>query len=228
MIIKQKMRDKETLNTIVKLINEGIDKFAVIMRHSDRYFSTKASMEPFMGLTEKGKDYALSLGEALPLKPWPKFFSSYFGRCIETACIIDKGYSKRYGRFNGHNVLNADLSPFYIKNIENALKMVNETGSPEFLRRWFNREISEKTMENPEKTADTIADFLKIRLKELKRGEIAICVSHDWNLFPLKEYKLGLKHEDFGAVGFLESIIVFEDKGNYYITNYQKEPVILT
>ncbi len=228
MLKKQKIRNQETLSTIIKLIDDGIDKFVVMMRHSDRYFSEDAAMEPFMGLTEKGKDYALLLGENLPLTPSPRFFSSYFGRCIETACIMDKGYSKKYGRFNGHNVLNADLSPFYIKNIKNALKMVNETGSNEFLRKWFNNDISEQTMENPAKTADIISTCLKNRLKELNSKEIAICVSHDWNLFPLKEYKLGLKHEDFGAVGFLESVIVFENKGNYYITNYQKEPVILT
>ncbi len=228
MLIKNEIRNKETLSNIMHLINNGIDKFVVIMRHSDRYFSKNAAMEPFMGLTEKGKDYALNFGEELPLMPRPKFFSSYFGRCIETACIIDKGYSKKYGAFNGHNVLNPDLSPFYIKNIENALKMVNEKGSPEFLRRWFNRDISEKTMENPKETADIISNFLKDRLGELNKEEIAICVSHDWNLFPLKEFKLGLKHEEYGAVGFLESLIVFEDKGSYYITNYQKEPVILT
>ena len=227
-MLKQKMRHKETLSTMMKLVNDGIDKFAVIMRHSDRYFSKDALMEPFMGLTEKGKDYALALGEDLLLTPRPKFFSSYFGRCIETACIIDKGYSKRYGRFNGHNALKSDLAPFYIKNIEDALEMVNETGSLKFLRRWFNNEISEEIMENPEKTAETLSDFLKNRLEKLNGKEIAICVSHDWNLFPLKEYKLGLKHEDVGAVGFLESIIVFKDKGDYYITNYQKEPVILT
>ncbi len=227
MQIKHKIRDKETLNTIMKLINDGVDKFAVIMRHSDRYFSENPSMEPFMGLTEKGKDYALSFGENLPLTPQPKFFSSYFGRCIETACIIDKGYSKKHGKFNGHNMLNADLSPFYIQDIEKALKLVNKIGSPEFLRRWFDNNISEDTMKNPQTTADIISNFLKSRINELKKGEIALCVSHDWNIFPLKEYKLGLKHEDFGEVGFLESVIVFHNKGGYYITNYQTKPVIL-
>ena len=218
------MRSRETLDTINDLIDQGIDKMAVIMRHSDRHFHENAAMEPFMGLTENGKDAAMELGSRLPVIPHPHFYSSHFGRCIETAFLMDKGYAKEHCRFNSHNQLALPLSPFYIKDIEKAIARVEKTGSTEFLRSWFNREIPEDIMEDPEDAAKTITNFLKHIIKEMNAPGISLCVSHDWNLFPIKEYKMGLRHEDHGSVGFLESVVVFEDRGELMITNHQIKP----
>lgn len=221
---EEKIRDQETLETITRIVDEGAEKISVIMRHSDRFFPKESSMEPFMGLTERGKEFAMKLGTKLPENPRPRLFSSHFGRCIETAYLIDKGYIKTHCIFNGHNSQAVELSPFYITDIHKAIGLVQELGNVNFLRRWFNREIPEDIMLNPETAADTIADFMVRQMKGLDRGEIALCVSHDWNIFPLKEYKLGLPHEEYGTVGYLESVIIFEKGGENYIANYQKEP----
>ena len=221
---KYPMRIQETLNTITNLIDKGHDKMAVIMRHSDRHFHENAAMEPFMGLTENGKDVAMELGTKLPVIPHPHFYSSHFGRCIETSFLIDKGYAKQHGLFNSHNQMAIPLSPFYIKDIEKAIALVEKTGSPNFLRSWFNHEISTDIMEDPQNAAEIMTDFLKSLLQENDAPKISVCVSHDWNLFPLKEYKLGLTHEEHGSVGFLESVVVFEDQGEIMITNHQTDP----
>ncbi|MBF0302092.1 MAG: histidine phosphatase family protein, partial [Desulfamplus sp.] len=219
---EEKIRDQETIDTITQLINNGAEKMSVIMRHSDRFYHKDTAMEAFMGLTEKGKEFAMKLGSQLPERPRPRLFSSPFGRCIETAYLIDKGYIKTHCVFNGHNSQAVELSPFYIKDIHKAIDLVRDIGNGNFLRKWFDREISENIMLNPEIAADTIADFMVKQISAIDDGEIAICVSHDWNLFPLKEYKLGLPHEDYGSVGYLESVIVFEKEGKNYIANYQK------
>ncbi|MBF0411248.1 MAG: histidine phosphatase family protein [Desulfamplus sp.] len=224
---EEKIRDQETIDTITQLINNGAEKMSVIMRHSDRFYHKDTAMEAFMGLTEKGKEFAMKLGSQLPERPRPRLFSSPFGRCIETAYLIDKGYIKTHCVFNGHNSQAVELSPFYIKDIHKAIDLVRDIGNGNFLRKWFDREISENIMLNPEIAADTIADFMVKQISAIDDGEIAICVSHDWNLFPLKEYKLGLPHEDYGSVGYLESVIVFEKEGKNYIANYQKEPIPL-
>lgn len=221
---EEKIRDQETLDTITKIVDEGAEKISVIMRHSDRFFPQESSMEPFMGLTEKGKDFAMKLGMQLPENPRPRLFSSHFGRCIETAYLIDKGYIKTHSIFNGHNSQAVELSPFYITDIHKAIGLVQELGNIDFLRKWFDQKISEDIMLNPEKAADTIADFMIRQMQLLEKGEIALCVSHDWNIFPLKEYKLRLPHEEYGTVGYLESVIIFEKEGKNYITNYQQEP----
>ncbi|MBF0228315.1 MAG: histidine phosphatase family protein [Desulfamplus sp.] len=224
---EEKIRNQETIETITELIDSGVEKMCVIMRHSDRFFHKDSSMEPFMGLTEKGKDFAIKLGTELPKNPKPRLFSSPFGRCIETAYLIDKGYIKKHGIFNTHNCMAIELSPFYITDIHKAIAMVNELGNVNFLRKWFNNEIPENIMLNPEIAANRIAEFMIKQMSELKSGEIAMCVSHDWNLFPLKEYKLGLPHEEYGTVGYLESVVVFEKEEKSYIVNYQKEASLL-
>lgn len=218
---------QESLDTITRLLDENVDKLMLIMRHSERHFHSDASMEPFMGLTDTGKDLALSMGESLPMKPFPQFFSSFFGRCIETAGIIDKGYSKAHHRFNGHTELVRELAPFYITDIRKAVDRVTQTGSEAFIRDWFEHKIPESVIQDPSQAADEITGFLKSRLDRLSSDEMGIAVSHDWNLFPVKEFKLGLDHETFGNVGYLESIILFEKNGKPYITNYQKEPIPL-
>lgn len=220
---EEKIRNQETIDNIRRILDDGAEKVSVIMRHSDRFFPTEISMEPFMGLTEKGKEFAVKLGTQLPANPRPRLFSSHFGRCIETAYLIDKGYIKAHGIFNGHNAQAVELSPFYITDIHKAITLVQELGSVKFLRKWFNHEISEDIMQNPEMAADTITDFMIKKMQHINKGEIVICVSHDWNLFPLKEYKLGLPHEEYGTVGYLESVIIFEKDGKNHIVNYQKD-----
>lgn len=220
----EKIRSRETVENIKQLVGEGIEKISLIMRHSDRNFHDDSAREPFMGLTEKGKNAAFKLGELLPAAPEPKLFSSFFGRCIETAWAIDKGYTRQHGKIIAHNNLVEELSPFYIKDINKAIAMVSETGTAPFLRSWFSNEISDKVILNAQQSADIIASCMIRQMHELPPGQIAICVSHDWNLFPLKEYKLGLKHEECGNVGYLESVIIFEKQGQCYITNYQSQP----
>ena len=224
---KDKMRHQETLDTITGLMDEGVTKMAIIMRHSHRYFGEDSAKEPFLGLTQEGKAHAFDLGTWLPASLQPYFFSSFFGRCIETAFVMDKGYIKAHGVFSDHNILAEELAPFYVKDLTKAIAMMSQVGTPAFLRSWFNFEIDDTIMCNPERTADTIADFLVNRLDTLSSGEMAICVSHDWNLYPLKEFKLGLSHEEHGTVGFMEGIVVFEKEGNHYMTNYQSSPALL-
>jgi broad specificity phosphatase PhoE len=218
------LRSRETLATIQRLADDGIDRFCVILRHSERHYHPNPAMEPFMGLTDAGKEFAMDLGRALPADPCPSFFSSPFGRCIETACIMDKGYIRAHGRFNGHNTLTRELSPFYIRDTEKAVSLAREFGNAGFLRLWFDGKLPAGVMTDPKEAADTIAGFLLDRLRSLDGPRMTVCVSHDWNIYPLKEFKLGLRHEDAGSVGFLESVVVFEDNGRPCIAGYQKGP----
>ena len=180
-----------------------------------------------MGLTENGKNEAFKFGSSLAQDPHPKLFSSHFGRCIETAYLIDKGYFQKHEEVNNNAILSIDLSPFYIKDIEKAISMVSETSSDIFLRSWFNKEISEDIMLNPEETAQKIVQFMKQELQELDKDEIGIFVSHDWNIFPINEFFLSLKHEEYGAVGYLDSVFLFEKDGSFYLESRQKDAIMI-
>ena len=227
MTLKYELRTKQTIDTINHLLDNRIKKISVIIRHSDRLFSENARLEPFMGLTDEGKEFAVDFGGSLRSTLMPKLCSSFLGRCVETAFLIDKGFTKKNNQTIDHNCMNDMLSPFYVKDIEKAVPIIVKQGNEIFLRNWFDNNIDESIMENPEKTSDILSEFMVEQIKNLKENQIAICVSHDWNIYPLKEFKLGLKHETAGEVGYLDGIIFFEKENQYYITNYQTKPILL-
>ena len=221
---KYEVKSRQTLETINGLMDKGIKKISVILRHSDRFFSKEARLEPFMGLTQEGKSFALDLGKSLPKTPVPRLFSSMFGRCIETAYLIDKGYTQQHKISLDHTITHEMLAPFYIKDIKRALPIMEDQGSERFIRLWFDRKIDPGIIENPETTALMLSRYMTDHLDQLKDNEIALCVSHDWNIFPLKEFKLGLAHETNGDVGYLDGVVFYENQGQYFVTSGQAGP----
>ncbi|MFH2057738.1 MAG: histidine phosphatase family protein [Pseudomonadota bacterium] len=225
--MKQKydVHAEQTIDTLNHLLDQGITKCGLLIRHSERFFTDDAGMEPFMGLTQAGKTYAEDLGKALGPKPSIKLCSSFFGRCIETAYLIDKGYTQTHHTQLAHNCTDPMLAPFYIKDIEKAIHMVEDQGSDLFLRHWFDNEIDETIMENARTSADRLCDFMIQQVKTLPENTICICISHDWNIFPIKEFKMGISHESSGHVGYLDGVIFFEKQGRTYVVNYQSDPL---
>lgn len=218
------IRSDQTLTVIQQLINQGITRISAIIRHSERFYSSRARMEPFMNLTPEGIEYAEKMGRNLPASPRPLLYSSHIGRCIETAYLIDKGFSCRHGLKIPHNQINEALAPFYLKDIEQIIRLLKERGTPNYLRDWFEHRIDESIMGNPVTTAAAITRFMLDCVQDLAENEIAICVSHDWNIYPLKEFALGLPHEDAGDVGYLDGVVFFEQDNQAYITSYQTDP----
>jgi broad specificity phosphatase PhoE len=227
MTLKYEVKTEKTIDTINKTLNQGIKKISVLIRHSDRFFSKEVKPEAFMGLTDIGKDIAFDFGLKLRSNPVPKLCSSFIGRCIETAYLIDKGYTKQNNLLLDHNYLEEMLGPIFVKDVEKTLSLVQAQETNVFLRNWFDKRIDEKIMENPEKTSDNLCEFMIEQIKNLKENQIALCISHDWSIFTVKEFKMNLKHETSGDVGYLDGLIFFEKDNKYYITNYQSDPILL-
>ncbi len=227
MTLKYEVRTEQTINTINKILDQGADKISVLIRHSDRFFSKEVKQEPFMGLTERGKNFAFDFGLQLRSNPIPRLCSSFIGRCIETAYLIDKGFTKQNSISLGHNFLTDILGPMFVKDIEKTMKLLHDQETNLFLREWFDRRIDESIMEDPEKTSDNLSEFMVDQIKSLKNNQIALCIAHDWSIFPIKEFKMNLKHETSGDVGYLDGLIFFEKDNKYYITNYQSDPILL-
>ncbi len=219
---------QQTLDTINQLLDEGVQKISAIIRHSDRTYSDDPVMEPFQGLTENGKGYAYDFGTQLRADHPPKLYSSLMGRCVETAYLIDKGFTKQHAIAPEHNCMDHTLFAYYIKDFVKALGIVSKIGTHPFLRAWFNKELDEGIMQDPIETTDRICQFMIEKTRQLENSKVGICVSHDWNIFPLKEFKLGLPHEDYGDIGYLDGAVFFEKDNQFFITSYQaKEPVLL-
>ena len=223
----QEVKTQQTIASLNQLIEAGAEKIGVLIRHSERFFTEDAAMEPFMGLTDNGKEFAREFGSLLGTNTMPRLYSSFMGRCIETAYLIDKGFSEKHHQRLDHNCVDKMLSPFYVKNIDEVVRQVLKHGSDFFLRNWFDQRIDENIIENPQKASDRLTRFMFERINALNINQIAVCVSHDWNIFAIKEFKLGLQHETSGDIGFLDGIFFFEKDNQTYLSNYQTSPVEL-
>lgn len=220
---KYPVNTTQTIDTINRLHDAGVKKIGAIIRHSDRNYSKDPIMEPFMGLTENGKGYAYDFGRQLRAEHPPKLYSSLMGRCVETAYLIDKGFSAANGTTPEHNTLDHLLFAFYIKDWAKALKIVAKEGTHTFLRKWFDGELEDGIMQNARTATNRISEFMVEKTSMLENGQVAICASHDWNIFPIKEFKLGLPHETYGDIGYLDSVVFFEKDNRFFVTSYQAE-----
>ncbi len=218
------VRSDQTLTVIQQLLHQNITKIAVIIRHSERFYGTTPSSEPFMGLTPAGMEHAVEMGQNFSSFPLPRLYSSPFGRCIETAYLIDKGFTRQHEIALPHTQPKEQLAPFYIKDIKTALNLLKEQGTRTYIRNWFDNRLDETVMENPATTTAALTRFMTEQVNGLADNEIAICVSHDWNIFPLKEFALGLPHEEAGDIGYLDGVVFFENRKQMYITSYQADP----
>ncbi len=222
---KYENKAKQTLEVINRLNEDGIKKISVLLRHSERFYSQDSNLEPFMGLTLPGKTLAFNFGAALPNHLKPKLYTSFIGRCIETAYLIDKGNTNQHHHQLSHTQIQKKLSPFYINNIEKVIAHVEKHGNPQFLRDWFDKRIDETIIDNPVLTADRLCELMIKHLDTQKTDQITLCVSHDWKIYAIKEFKLGLAHETCGDVGYLEGIKIKKKNGQYYLMGIESEPM---
>lgn len=216
-----------TLSLIRDLNSRGISRMSVAIRHSARHYDDDVKMEPFMCLTDKGRAMAQAMGEGLPENVVPHFFSSYIGRCIETSYLMDKGFVRKTGGLTRDNRVAPDMSPFYVKDIKKTVNILLERDTATFIRLWMDGGIDDAVLMKAEDAAEKMLTFMAGSLVESDRNSIQVSVTHDWNIYLLKEYGLGLPHETFGKIEYLEGVVVFEEKGKLYVAGHQKDPVPL-
>lgn len=216
-----------TLDAIHELKNRGIDRMAVIVRHSARHYDTKDwSNDPLMGLTDEGKEAAYAFGENLPTDSVIRLFSSPVGRCVETASQIEKGNTSKGGKTEANRIIGR-LATFFANDFLKVFEIIGAKGNAEFFRDWFSGKVPVDVMADPEASAAILRKLLVDKRDEMSDNHIDILVSHDWSLYLFKEYCLGLTQEDVGRVKYLEGVIVYSENGDLYASNHQTEPKIL-
>ncbi len=217
---------RTTSDLVHGLINRGISNISVVIRHSARYYDyDRLEMEPFMVLTEEGKELSFDLGKTLPPGMTARLYSSAFGRCIETAYLIDKGYVSRGGQ-TVNNQVEELLSPYYVKN---PFELAGIMGSKpdDFIRYWFDGNISEEIIGDPKEIAREILSFPVDKVNGSTENQVNIGVTHDWNMYLIKEYCMGLRHEEVGNVDYLEGVVVYRENGQIFLENHQCDPIKL-
>lgn len=217
----------ETIEVINQLVNQGVRKLSVLVRHSARHYDQKhMEREPFMWLTEEGKTAAYNFGTQLPLRLKARFFSSVIGRCIETAYSIDKGFINQKGE-TVSNIIEQEFSPFFVKDPYKVFELTEKLGTETFFRNWFDGKVSTELMDNPRQTAKKMINRLIENQQSQTESGIDIAVSHDWNLYLIKEFYLKLKPDDVTTVNYLEGAVLYFKQDKCYITSHQTEPMLV-
>jgi hypothetical protein len=207
-----------TIELVRRLAESGSDRISLIMRHSARSYDADMRKEPFLGLTQEGKKMALEFGRKLPDGFQLRSFSSYIGRCIETAYLIDRGYSMKGGA-TGIPEIEERLAPFYIIDLRKILGMASSYTAAAFIRKWIDGGIPEDIMMSPSSASFQMLDFLKHKLEDDPYGSrvLNVCITHDWNMYLIRELFLGIRQEEAGEVAFLEGVAVYEKGGEFFI-----------
>ncbi len=194
----------------------------VIMRHSARDRITSEESVLSMGLTEQGKQSAYCFGERFPSWACVRVFSSPIERCQDTAACIADGYRDQGGSTAPLRIID-DLGPLYIMDSSAVFRMAEEAGSLRLLRQWFNGEIAPEIMVPAPQAADILLRVMLTAFREHHGELLALFISHDWNIFLLKDYYLGLPHEEFGDVHFLEGMVLYEWQRELYLAHHHGE-----
>lgn len=210
-----------TVEVVRQLRNEGVTNQVLLMRHSARHYSNDPRLEPFMGLTDGGKRASLAFGRGLGAEVPVTPCSSYIGRCIETAYLLQRGSGCRTDHLN---TLEEALSPFYVKDFQRTVELILEHDLTGFIRRWIDGEFSPEVMAPAADAASVMLRFAEGHLTAEAPG-LTVAVTHDWNLFTVKEFALKLPHETWGKVGYLEGVVLYRDGGRLMAVNHQRQPV---
>jgi len=207
---------------------KGVTRGMIVLRHAARHYDSDNPLnEPFMGLTEEGKNMAFDWGRRFPINTCLNFFSSNIGRCIETAYLIDKGYAAAGGRTRT-NVIESTLSPFYVRDVRRLFETYfNES---DFFPQWFAGDIPSDVISPPEKIARTQRSFWEQRLEDESQSVEGwdIGVTHDWNLYVLRYCFLGLPYEVQKKVDYMDGVIVYREKAGCRITAPGLAPTVLS
>jgi broad specificity phosphatase PhoE len=212
-----------TLDLVERLIGRGVRHGVVLMRHSAREFAPdRHDLEN--PLTEQGRELALDLGAKLPKHLLLRAYASPPERCMETAALVLEGHRREGGETTRHRPLEA-LGVFYALDQMKMWKGMNAAGGlVPYVGAWVRGEVAPDAMMPAELAARLVLRVLAEKLRQpVAAQQIDLCVSHDMTLYLLREVLLG-EPAAGPAVGFLDALVLFEDRDGLWMTSHHGEP----
>jgi broad specificity phosphatase PhoE len=183
---------------------KGAERAALIIRHGDRHEITAHNIKESLsvGLTEKGFSDAERFGRSLPFFLTIRLFHSPAVRCRETAQMISRGAGSQ-----GIDVVLIQeewkLCAPYMRD-DRCLQEAARLGY-DFLRTWMSGQISPELVDGVESSAFQVVEPILSRLPG-KENCLDIHVSHDWDIMLLREFILGIRHEEAGWLSCLDGM----------------------
>lgn len=207
---------EKIIQHLERLGENGIERALAVIRHSAREYAP-GRHDLDNPLTDEGRQMARRFGEGLPARLTVRAYSSPVARCVDTAERILEGHRAKGGVVERQRVLEG-LGLFFILDQRKMFRLMRDVhgGGQEFIRAWCERRVEEDVV-IPARAAARI--MLSMLASKLPPGSpsLAVAVSHDFNLFLLREQIFGMRHEDHGHVDYLDGIVLFEDAGRLWV-----------
>jgi broad specificity phosphatase PhoE len=213
-----------------ELREAGVHRAVALVRHSEREFDPdRHDLE--IPLTEQGRAHASAFGMALPRDVFLRVYASPVPRCMETAALALEGHRAGGGESGRHRPVEG-LGLFYILDQMKMFRAMTSAGADgrSFLRDWFDGGLAPDIMIPPRVSAAVMVRLLLAKLEQQSTREqptLDLCISHDISIFLLKDQVLGLRHEQYGEIEFLDGVALFEREGDVWMWDRQVPPVSL-
>ena len=154
------------------------ERVFLLIRHGERNHITPEDPDfgAHVGLTERGRNQALSLGRCIPAEGDMSFFSSPVGRCMETASCIAKGRG-----IENPQVRPLDcLAEYFVQDYDEYTKVLR-AGFYEGICEWLKNEVAGTPRGEKEAFAPLSARSEEMLSMMLEKGECRfnIFATHD-------------------------------------------------
>ncbi len=200
----------------------------LLLRHAERNHITPEDKDfgAHVGLTERGRRQAVTLGKMIPAFGDAVYFSSPVGRCIETAQCIGEGRKLAgFGNFaipgmasgiaaDGVNVTPLDaLGDFFVRDVP-AYEQTLREGFYEGICKWLDSGEHDAFWPFHER-----AEQMREMMFEKAQSRFNIFVTHDAWIVPCLSHFCSFKFEPKCWMNFLTGL-AFEvpEKGNVKVT----------
>lgn len=196
----------------------------LFLRHAERPPITHWGEAFQLLLTEQGKEEARQLGRVLSTYGKIHLFHSPVQRCEQTAQAIAEGI-RIEGGWEGRIESVSALGGPYILDTDKALEFAKNLGHA-FIRTWFRGDLPKDTLLSRTETARIQWQSFVEKMATVG-DDIAVLVSHDWNILTLREEYLHLQHEDVGWPKFLDGLAAFRHAQGFVLRYHDYPEVVI-
>ena len=188
------------------------ERVFLLVRHGERNHITPNDPDfgAHVGLTERGREQALSLGRCIPQTGDMSFFSSPVGRCMETAQCIAKGRG-----IENPQVQPLDcLAEYFVQDYDEYTKVLR-AGFYEGICEWLKNEAEGKPRRTREAFAPLSARSEEMLAMMLEKGNARfnIFATHDAWIVPCLTHFCKMQFTPKRWMNYLTGMAVVTDAG---------------
>ena len=183
------------------------ERVFLLVRHGERNHITPDDPDfgAHVGLTDRGREQAQSLGKCIPAEGDICFFSSPVGRCVETAEFIGKGRG-----IENPPIEKLDcLAEYFVQDYDEYTQVLRE-GFYEGICEWLKNEAAGNPRGDKEAFAPLAARSEEMLAMMLEKGNTRfnIFATHDAWVVPCLTHFCGMKFTPQRWMNFLSGMAV--------------------